>query len=447
MSTIQISALPAASAITADDLLPIEHDPSGTPVTQKATAAQVATTVRAVAGAYVTTDIAPSGATLPINAAQAAVDLRIKGTTDAALVFVDATNNRVGIGTATPATLLDVSGTLKATAFTGSGASMTGIPSTAASFQSLASDPASPTKGDVWYNTTTNLFKGCANLASWTTQGSSTVARRSVGGCGTKTAALAVAGYTGAAWVNTCDIFNGSSWSLTTAYTDLTAGNGVAGTTTSALSMCGDGPTYGYSVRCFSFNGTTWTGITNIPISHTEGAAFGSSATSAGMATGITGANTRTTHTWNGSAWTSQGLIVGLAGESARGGGTVSAGYYVGTSTGTITVFETFDGSTWATGPALAVGAYCINTSGSTSSIMAAGGVNSSAANIGTSQTYNGSSWAASASLNAVRSRGMSAGSSSSNGMVGLGMNASATIATAETFNTPSAVVVTFTQT
>ena len=444
MSTIQISALPAASAITADDLLPIEHDPSGTPVTQKATAAQVATTVRAVAGAYVTTNIVPSGATsLTVNAAQAAVDLRIKGTTDAALVFVDATNNRVGIGTATPTTLLDVSGTLKATAFTGSAASMTGIPSTAASFQSLASDPASPTKGDVWYNTTTNLFKGCANLGSWTTQGSSSTARQGVGGCGTKTAALAVAGYTGAAYVNTCDIFNGSSWSLTTAYTDTTNGNGVAGTTTSALSMSGDGPVYGYTTRCFSFNGTTWTGITNLTAAHAGGGAFGSSATSAGITAGYY--TTRTTHTWNGSAWTAQGLIVGASGEQARGGGTVSAGYYVGTSSGTITAFETFNGSTWATGPALAVGAYNINTSGTTSSIMAAGGYTGSV--IGTTQTYNGSSWAAAASLNAVRHNGMSGGSSSTSVMVGLGNNATVAVATAETFNTPSAVIVTFTQT
>lgn len=160
MSTIQISALPAASAITADDLLPIEHDPSGTPVTQKATAAQVATTVRAVAGAYVTTNIVPSGATsLTVNATQADVDVRIKGDTDAALVFLDAGTNRVGIGTATPTTLLDVNGTLKATTFTGSGASMIGLLGVAPSFQSLASDPASPANGDVWYNTTSGTFK------------------------------------------------------------------------------------------------------------------------------------------------------------------------------------------------------------------------------------------------------------------------------------------------
>lgn len=163
MPTVKITALPAASAITADDVLPIEHDPSGTSVTQKATAAQVATIVRAVAGAYVTTNIVPSAASLPINASQLDVDVRIKGDTDAALVFLDAGTNRVGIGTATPTTLLDVSGTLQATAFTGSGASITGLGGSALAFRPLSADPATLANGDVWYNTTSHLFKGRKN--------------------------------------------------------------------------------------------------------------------------------------------------------------------------------------------------------------------------------------------------------------------------------------------
>lgn len=448
MSTIQISALPAASAITADDLLPIEHDPSGTPVTQKATAAIFAAGVRGIAGAYVTTNIVPSGATsLTVNATQADVDIRIKGDTDAALVFLDAGTNRVGIGTATPTTLLDVSGTLKATTLTGSGASLTGILGTAASFQSLASDPASPTKGDVWYNTTTNLFKGYGIVPGvWTTQGSSTVARWICGGCGTASAAIAVAGYDFGPTYNTCDIFNGSSWSLTTSYTDSCYRVGVAGTTTSALGMSGDGPSFGYTKRCHAFNGTTWSLITLLPVAHSDGAPFGSSTSSAGCAAGETPATTATTHTWNGSSWTTQGNIVAAAATNTSGGGTVAAGYYVGTSTGTNTAFETFNGSTWATGTALLVGAYDTQTSGTTSSIMAAGGI-SSAGFISTTQTHNGSSWTASASLNAIRSSGMGAGSSSLGAMVGLGRNATVSLSSSETFSAPSAGIVTFTQT
>lgn len=43
MADIKISALPAASGVTADDLVPIVNDPGGTPATQKATAAQLLT--------------------------------------------------------------------------------------------------------------------------------------------------------------------------------------------------------------------------------------------------------------------------------------------------------------------------------------------------------------------------------------------------------------------
>lgn len=42
MADVKISALPAASGVTADDLLAIVDDPGGAPVTQKATASQLA---------------------------------------------------------------------------------------------------------------------------------------------------------------------------------------------------------------------------------------------------------------------------------------------------------------------------------------------------------------------------------------------------------------------
>jgi hypothetical protein len=71
----------------------------------------------------------------------------------------------VGIGTNSPTQKLDVNGTAKATTLTGSGASLTGIGTTATNFTSLASDPGSPANGDVWYNTTTGLFKCAVNVS------------------------------------------------------------------------------------------------------------------------------------------------------------------------------------------------------------------------------------------------------------------------------------------
>jgi hypothetical protein len=59
----------------------------------------------------------------------------------------------------------------------------------------VASDPANPTVGQIWYNTTSNTLKGGGvTTASWATGGNMNTARYGLAGCGTQTAALAFAG-------------------------------------------------------------------------------------------------------------------------------------------------------------------------------------------------------------------------------------------------------------
>lgn len=63
MANIKISALPAASAVTSDDLVPIVNAPGTSPETQKATGTQVATFVRGVNAALTASTTTINGVT------------------------------------------------------------------------------------------------------------------------------------------------------------------------------------------------------------------------------------------------------------------------------------------------------------------------------------------------------------------------------------------------
>jgi hypothetical protein len=61
----------------------------------------------------------------------------------------------------------------------------------------LASDPANPVQGQVWYNSTDNVVKGAGatTAGAWATGGNLNTARRlNLAGAGTQTAALAFGG-------------------------------------------------------------------------------------------------------------------------------------------------------------------------------------------------------------------------------------------------------------
>jgi hypothetical protein len=128
------------------------------------------------------------------------------------------------------------------------------------SIEVVASDPANPTLGQIWYNSTSNTLKGggVTTAGSWATGNNMNTARSLLAGAGTQTAALGFGGYTGTANTGATEEYDGSTWttspgSLNTARNTLAG----AGTQTAALAFGGSaGPETGATEE---YNGSTWT--------------------------------------------------------------------------------------------------------------------------------------------------------------------------------------------
>jgi len=91
-----------------------------------------------------------------IEAGASSVDLNI----DEGTLFIDASNNRVGVANVSPATALDVSGTITGTLFSGSGASLTNIPNVALDNSSITINSYSTALGGTVTLSTSDIGEG-----------------------------------------------------------------------------------------------------------------------------------------------------------------------------------------------------------------------------------------------------------------------------------------------
>jgi hypothetical protein len=108
------------------------------------------------------------------------------------------------------------------------------------SIEVVASDPANPTLGQIWYNSTSNTLKGLGvtTAGSWATGNNMNTARSLLAGAGTQTAALGFGGYTGTANTGATEEYDGSTW---------TTSPGSLNTARNSFSRCRN------SNCCFSF--------------------------------------------------------------------------------------------------------------------------------------------------------------------------------------------------
>ena len=163
----------------------------------------------------------------------------------------------------------DLSGTIPASNIANASVTaVTALPSALGdAIESVATDPVSPSEGQLWYNTTIGVLKVYKSIGgAWASGGTMATARTLLGGSGTQTAGLGFGGYstTSANTVST-EEYDGSVWA---AGGNLNTGRyTLAGAGTQTAGLAFGGATYPPLVLKNSteeYDGSAWTNGGNL---------------------------------------------------------------------------------------------------------------------------------------------------------------------------------------
>tara|TARA_R110002049_G_scaffold274566_1_gene452498 strand:+ start:968 stop:2011 length:1044 start_codon:yes stop_codon:yes gene_type:complete len=329
--------------------------------------------------------------------------------------------------------------------------------------KNLSSDPpAAISEGQIWYNTTSNLFKSTLSLGAWASGGNLPTANGTTSGGGPQTAAVQA---TGADDTDAAAEYNGSAWTATPNINTGRYGVGSSsrGSQTAMLIFAGSPGSPG-SVNTTAtelWNGSSWanTGHAFAPPNSKRNLVGGGTSTAAVSIGGYSHAPDATngyplsTYLYDGSAWTTASpynTTAGTGQERIGGGGpstaalkiggevynpATSPNYPVSNST------EEWDGSGWTTGGNFGGGSIRFGSmSGDSGNAIAAYGNTGAPATPGTAFSYDGSSWTTAPSTGTAR-QAMGSGGTAAAGLIFGGSNNSGTGLTAtEEFTTVNTV-------
>jgi hypothetical protein len=272
----------------------------------------------------------------------------------------------------------------------------------------VASDPANPTVGQIWYNSTSNTLKGgsVTTSSSWATGTNYPVNITRNGSAGTQTATLMFGGQT-PAYTGATNEYDGATWtaggSLNTARGHVVG----AGTQTTAIAIGGYAPTVTGATE--EYDGTSWTNGGSTATARAQAGAGGDS--TAAIYFGGTPSpynSTVATELYNGTSWTS-GNNMGSGRYSLAGAGSQTAALAIsgygpvsGPGTGsTFTGSEEYSGSTWTAGGTLNNGRYAAASGGiQTAALLISGWLPGATA---ATELYDGTSWTNDTNVNSPR--------------------------------------------
>ena len=303
------------------------------------------------------------------------------------------------------------------------------------SIEVVASDPANPTLGQIWYNSTSNTLKGQGfSTASWASGNNAGSLRYSVAGAGLQTAAVAFGGstYPGGVQTGATEEYDGTSWSPSGSMGTARYRHRGFGTQTAAVALGGVQNSGPGLTNVEHYNGSTWTSGTGYPVGTQRSGAAGT--LTAGLAWGGLNAPSdpavNTTNEYDSSTWTAGGTFpIGVGG--AAGAGTQTAAISTGGeppgSGSTITQY--YDGTSWSVQGGTLLGASQQHQVAGTQTAAVASSVQPPSAN---TQVWDGTSWTASSNMTTPRLQCSGAGTATA-ALVGVGGPfAAKTVATEE---------------
>ena len=304
----------------------------------------------------------------------------------------------------------------------------------------VSSDPSNPIEGQIWYNSTSNLLKGYANVVTnaWASGGNMTTPKQDGAGFGTQTAAIGAGGYT-IPYTNNSQSYNGTTWTNTPNINTARTAKG-SGTQTAGLIFGGYAPP-GDTVQSATelWNGSTWTSNPN-GLNTARGGLFNYGTQTASLAAGgagvIPAGNAAATESWNGTSWTTVPGTLNTARGSGGSAGTQTAGLAFGGDPNgappeTTTATESWNGTSWTSVNSLPVAKNSNRGSGLQTAALSFGGFNDQATQIfATTESWDGTNWTATSSMATGRGNLQSAGVGSP--------TASSTLAFGGSVGTPS---------
>jgi len=263
--------------------------------------------------------------------------------------------------------------------------------------QNLSADPSNPIEGQVWYNSTSNVWKveELTAAGTWASGGNTNTTRGQAAAAGTQNATVYFGGRTSTANVANSEEYNGSAWtntpSLNTARRTV---QGNAGTLTAALAF-GGLPTTGATEL---YDGSTWTSNpTGLNTARWNLAGCGLQTAALAISGQSATANVADVEEFDGTTWTTNPVGVNTAREGPNGVGTQTAALaFGGLLPPQTAATELWNGSTWTTVSSLNTARSNSASFGISTAAVSAGGATAGPGgsnNTAQTELYDGTSW------------------------------------------------------